>query len=300
MTVDRIASVFGWILIASVAATAQQRDDSGSVSPSRHLTIRSSDGQREVVTEIIETPDLDGRFKSVLETTTETIRSTPDTMSVKRDVVRFGLQGERMLMETTRVERETLPDGTVTVIENTWTPDFDGRLRLTYRRTQTIRSIPQSIEETQPGTLRGEITPCLREETIDRLDVNGDLTLTERTVTRRSQANGHDQIVTETFARDVGGMVQSGNRLELTRRVLRTTAAGADGSVALVEEIDERVPGCPSEPIRTVRRRLGTIRQVDAERRETDVRVFDLDLNGRFVLTARETTETKGAAAVKH
>ena len=371
MTRECIAGVAFLIAIASVAAAGQETDVHdgpklqsprervfvrtdrvGGIMPSRHLTIRSDDGRREIVTEIIETLSFDGRFKSSLETTTETIRSTPDAWQMKRDVVGFGAHGERTLLETTQSEHQTLPDGTVTILQSTWTPDLNRRLRLTSRQIQHKQSISpdnreidtviyrigiegalqesESIRQTErsirPDVLRRESTRLVRDangrlqpaetrsqdvriaggseyleaETIHRPDVDGDPILSERAVIRRVSAGAADQTVTETFSRNVAGLMESGSRLELTRRVRRTVTVASDGSVRVIEEIEERIPGSPGEPIRPVRRTVETIRKVDAERWATDVQVFHLDLNGRFVLTAVEAGEATGGTFVRH
>ena len=356
-----MAAVGFWIVFASIAVMGQQRQEgrglrprpsehvvlvthpSGGVVPSRRIEIRTADGSREVFTEIIETPDLDGRFRPSVETITETVRSASDAAQIKRDVYGFGASGERLLVETTRSEQVTLPDGTTTIVQDTWAPDINGRLALTSRQIHHIQPVARDnraasrevfhagvngdlrqsevIRETerQVGTdgvrrdstflvrdVNGRLQPTemrtqevrttgleyVEEETIRRLDVNGDLVLSERNVVRRSQSNGEDRSVIETFSRNVGGMIESRGRLQLTQRVRGTTKPASDGGSQTVEEVEERVPGSPSEPVRVVRRTVETVRRIDAQHWESDLRVFDLDLNGRLVLTAEE----KGAA----
>jgi len=321
----------------------------GAVVPSRLVEIRTTDGRREVVTEIIETPDLDGRFKPSAETVTETVRSGSDAAHIKREVFGFDASGERLLVETTRSEQETLPDGTTTIVQDAWAPDINGRLGLTSRQIHHIQPISRDVHDTDIEVFRPDVNGAVRqsealhtserqtagglvlrdstffvrdtngrlqptemrtqevrtprseyveEETIRRLDANGDLVLSERNVTRRSQSGG-DRMVTETFSRNVGGMI-SGNRLELTQRVRRTTRPTPDGGSQAIEEVEERVPGSPSDPIRIVRRTVETVRKVDAQHWESDLQVFDLDLNGRLVLTATEKGSATDGGMVRH
>ena len=117
MTVERITCVGFSIVIASGVALAQQRDDRaglgpkaptesvvvrtyplGAVLPSRSVETRSDSGGREVVTETIEFPDLDGRVRPTIEAITETIRTAPNAVQTKRDVFQFGAPGHRMLL----------------------------------------------------------------------------------------------------------------------------------------------------------------------------------------------------------
>src|SRR5436190_7492390 len=261
MTRECIASVAFLIAIASVAAAGQETDVNdgpklqsprervfvrtdrvGGIMPSRHLTIRSDDGRREIVTEIIEALSFDGRFKSSLETTTETIRSTPDAWQMKRDVVGFGAHGERTLLETTQSEHQTLPDGTVTILQSTWTPDLNRRLRLTSRQIQHRQSISpdnreidtviyrigvegalqesESIRQTErsigPDILRRESTRLVR-------DANGRL----RPAETRSQdvriAGGSEYLEAETIHRPD----MDGDPILSERAVIRRVSAGA-------------------------------------------------------------------------
>ena len=355
MAVRCIAGVGFWIVIASVGIAGQQRPDAprervvtrthpaGGIVPSRRVEIRTADGRRDVLTEIIETPDVDGRFRPSVETVTETVRSGPDGAQIRRDVFGWGASGERRLVETTRSDQETLFDGTTTIVQDTFAPDLNGRLDLTSRQIHHIQPISRDVRNTDVEVFRPGINEKLRqseslrtseqqagsgvvrrdstffmrdvngrlqptemrtqevrtpgseyveEETIRRLDANGDLVLSERNVVRRSQSGGEDRSVTETFSRNVGGMIQS-SRLELTQRVRRTTKPTADGGSEAIEEIEERVIGSPSEPIRLVHRTIETVHRVDAQHWASDLQIFDLDLNGRLVLTASE----KGAAA---
>jgi len=363
MRVERVAAVGFWIVVASTAAMGQQQDDRaglapnvpvervvvrtyplGGVLPSRSVETRSDSGNREVVTETIEMPDLDGRPRPTEETVTETTRTGPDTVRTKRDVFGFGAPGRRMLLETTLSERETLPDGTIRTVRDTLAPDVNGRLGLRSRQVQRTESMASGMRRTdtavfEPGINEGlresariqeterQVTPdvlrydstrfvrdangrfqptetlsrevrtsgtseSVEDETLRRLDVDGKLTSSERHVTRRFEANGRAHVIEETFSRDVAGLVLSGNRLELTRRVRRTTTPAADEGGRTIEEVEARVPGSPNEPIRMVQRTAGTISKVGTQRWDTRRRVYIVDVNGRLVLDFDEAEES--------
>ena len=361
MTVERIAGVGVWIVIASAGVMGQQRDDRnvtrpeapaesviertyplGGVLPSRSVETRSDSGGRAVVTETIETPNLDDKLAPTREVITETIASEPNTVQTKRDVFGFLAPGQRMLFETTRSKRETLPDGTTRAAVNILAPDVNGRPGLTFEQIQHTKSISPDVKQAdtavfrpgidgplreserlqqterqvQPDVTRNDRTLSVRdangrfpttetssrvvrttgpsesveEETIQRLDVNGRLTVSERNVTRHIQANGQNQVITETFSRNVAGLV-SGNRLELSQRVRRTTTSNADKGGQTVEEVEARVPGFPNEPLRVVRRTVETTRRVNTEQSQTERHVYLLDENGRLALAIDETGE---------
>lgn len=114
-------------------------------------------------------------------------------------------------------------------------------------------------------------------------DLNGTGAPNERTVTRRSQTSEGEQLIIETYLPSI-----EGGRLALTRRVRRTTTALSDG-MQTVEETDERTPVAPSEPLRTVRRSVTTVRGIGTDSYSSERQVFKVDVNGRFVPVLTQT-----------
>jgi len=174
------------------------------------------------------------------------------------------------------------------------------RLQESERTDYTEREIEpgvvryEQIAETRSGELReagsGE---RLEEETIRRRDVNGRLTVRERTVTRRSEADGREQVVIETYDQNDGGIVLSDGRVKLSHRIRRTTAATADGGRDTLEEIEARSQVAQSDPLRVIRRTVSTVRRAGPDRWATQRQVFELDVNGRFVPVTAETEEAR-------
>src|SRR6185503_7318762 len=110
----------------------------------------------------------------------------------------------------------------------------------------------------------------IEEETIQRRDLNGNLVVEERNVTRRSNANDKEQVVIETYAPYADGLP----RLALSQRVHRTTTATADGGRYTVEEVEGRSLVAPNDPMRMIRRTVTTVRQIGTDRWVTERQVF--------------------------
>jgi hypothetical protein len=197
------------------------------------------------------------------------------------------------------------------LIEDTWTHDVNGRPRLMWRWIhQTDRRIAGSLRRQSTlfvSDTNGRLEPTeirsqevangsdyLDEHAIRHVDVNGNLVVSEKTLIHRSEVAGESRTTTETFSRNVGGMIQSGDHLEFLHRVRSTTKSTPNGGLQTIEEFEERSPSSPNEPARVVRRTVETLRTVDSEHSESDLQVFDLDVNGRFVLTAMESGAVTG------
>jgi hypothetical protein len=209
-----IAGVSVWIVIASTAAMGQQRDDRaalgpsaptervvvrsnpfGGALPSRTVETRRDSGGSEVVTETLQSPDIDGRLVPTRETSTETTRTGPTTVQTRRDVFEFGASRQRMLVETTESARETLPDGSVRTVVTTQAPDINGHLGLTVRQIEHTTSIAPDVRQTDIAVFRPGLNGALQES--ERLQQ------TERQVTP-------DVLRKETtwFVRDLNGRFQ--------------------------------------------------------------------------------------------
>jgi hypothetical protein len=158
--------------------------------------------------------------------------------------------------------------------------DLNGRLGPIETRSQVIRTIaaPEDVEE----------------ETIRRLDIDGRLALDERNVVWHTRTGDREQAVTETFARNVAGVIGAEERLELVRRVRRTTTLAPDGGGDIIEEVEERTPGMPGEPIRLVRRTVETVRRVDPDRWTMTRQLFMVGPNREFLLIERDTGDATG------
>jgi hypothetical protein len=227
------------------------------------------------------TPDSSGALVLTSRQIEHTTSTAPD---VKRtDTAVFRRSMDNALRESGRIqqtERQVGPD-----------------LFLT-ETTRSVRDVNGRFQPAEARRLEVQTTgPSQRieDETVQRLDANGTLSFTERSVTWRSTANGQDQAVTEIYSRNVvRGVMRPDNRVELSRRVRRTTATAPDGGSQTTEEVESRDPVSPNEPLRLVQRTIETVRKMNDQRWRTEQQVFILDVNGRWVLATSETGEQTG------
>jgi hypothetical protein len=147
--------------------------------------------------------------------------------------------------------------------------------------------------ETRSGQTRG-IGPAERveEETIQRPNLNGTLVLSDKVVTRTSESNGDSRVVIETYSQNAEGFVRSDSHLALRQRVSRATTATADGGQSTVEDIEERNPMAPNDPMHVTRRTVVTVRSIGRGGRVTERQMFERDQNGRMFLVTKDTEVT--------
>jgi hypothetical protein len=149
----------------------------------------------------------------------------------------------------------------------------------------------------QPNETRSvevrEVGPAERweEETIRRPDANGNLVLSEKTVTHRFEANGAQQAVTETFSSDALRVDRFEGRFTLRERVRVSTTSTPDGGRQTVEEVERRDDVAPSDPMRVVRRVVETVRPAGNDRWIAERQIFERDVNGRLAPMKTERVE---------
>jgi len=78
----------------------------------------------------------------------------------------------------------------------------------------------------------------------------------------------------------------------LQQRVTSSTTATADGGQSTVEEIEERNPMAPNDPMHVTRRTLVTVRSNGRGGWVSERQMFERDQNGRMFLVAKDTEVT--------
>jgi hypothetical protein len=172
MTFERIAGLCFCLVLTAEAASGQSRSESvapgqatptstviervhptGAPAPWRRVQSRTASGNRQVVVDTLEVPDIEGRLAPSQEIVTETDRSDPNTEQTRRDVFQVGANGRRTLSETTQSVRETLSGGNTRATRDTSVSDVNGQVRLTARQMEEARSAGANARELQSTLL---------------------------------------------------------------------------------------------------------------------------------------------------
>jgi hypothetical protein len=180
--------------------------------------------------------------------------------------------------EQTTVSERQFSSGAVQHDVNVMRRDLNGRWQPIETRQTDVRN-PGSAEH-------------FEEETVSQPDLNGVVGISGRTITRRSQANGREDVLIERYTpRDNGAVNRSASRMELSERVRVTTSTATDGTRETIEELEGRSPVAAGDPMRLRRRVVTTVRPLGGDQSLVERQTFDLDANGRLVLTATERRE---------
>ena len=291
-TEESIGPDWRWIPVEEIV-TETARDGNGTVRTRRDVFGFDADRRR------------------VLRETTDTV-AEPSTNGIARSVAdtRVVDINGRFALTSRRIEDVDTVDSDVRLTTTTrLTRGINGGLRETERSVHTERRLgPSLVRHETAHSLRdanGRWMPIasyaadvrstspehVEEETVHRPDLNGRLVPTERSVARRSESNGQEQVTVETYSPDAEGFARNGGRLALSLRIRRSTTTTTDGH-ATVEDIEARNRVSPSDPLRVVQRTVVTVRNIASGRQVTERQVFELDVNGRLTPVLTETAET--------
>jgi hypothetical protein len=243
-----------------------------------------ANGKRRTVA-TTKAPDANGRLGVTSQYTEETTTTASGRRETVGSVLVRGVDGA--LQESRRTEsteREVRP-GVVFV-------DSIERVRGQGGGWETAEVRSRETRPLGPGE-------SLEDETIQRQDASGRLAVSQRNVTRRTEANGRVTEVTETFGDNRQGSTRPGfdTPMALSQRVTRTTTAATGGGTSTVEEVEGRSLAAPNEPMRVVRRIVETVRTVGSGQSETQRQVFERDTNGRMVPISSDTNTSQPPAA---
>jgi hypothetical protein len=106
-----------------------------------------------------------------LETTTETTRTGANSTQTKHEVYVPDGQGRRRLLETSQTDVQTLGAGSSRSVTDSFTPDLNGRLNVSGRQVEEIKTPSANVRQTDVHDLRSRnqsATPGKRTSAEDR------------------------------------------------------------------------------------------------------------------------------------
>ena len=170
-------------------ATTESQDTAGG-------SMRTSESHRQSGNRTVDKQSVDvlrsGSYEPYQDVERESVKVTDTTT---RSVMRtFGrdANGERVLIQQTEEEKQTLPGGGSKVVRSTMNPDANGGTQLVQREVQETRKISANVEETNT--------------TVSLLDGNGGLTPALKTQERQEHSDEHTvQFRKSTLLPDAAG-----------------------------------------------------------------------------------------------
>jgi hypothetical protein len=135
-------------------------------------------GNRTVDKRSIEGVGPDGRYQTVKDVETESVKVNATTTRTITRTFGRSLNGERTLTQVQEEETRELPNGTTKTTVTTSHPEFDGRLQVQEREERETKNLSPTTQETRatisvPDT-EGRLSPVIR--TVERQTKTGEST----------------------------------------------------------------------------------------------------------------------------
>jgi hypothetical protein len=153
----------------------------------------------------------------------------------------------------------------------------------------------QTVEKRKHESRMISVAEVVEEESVQQVDSDGNLALTERTTTRRSRTPDADRVVTEVYSPYVPGIAREpGSPPVLSQRVSVTTTPLANGGSQTITETEAQDPSVSTGPIRVISRIVEILQQIRPGIWETRRQTYALDGSGRLTLiSGEEGNETR-------
>jgi hypothetical protein len=325
-----IASVLALVLFSLTLAAAQTSDsdnsnkeqpwtatsdsqDSSVGSRTRKTESHSQNGNHTVDKQSVEILR-SGSYEPYQDTEKESVQVNATT---SRTVVRtFGRDssGQRVLLQMTEEERQSLPGGGAKVVRSTSNPDSNGRVQLVQREVQDTKKTSPTVEETTTTVMlpavNGGLAPAMKVQ--ERQERTGDHTVQVQKSTLLPDGAGHWQAgevkqstITEdgknrTHEEHVLRAGPDGQLAEVSRTVGKESQDASGESRGTVETYSTDVPGSSSDgSLHLVQRVTTNARNATSGGRTTQQQVEQLnpgDPSAGLQVTI-QSTDTQNSSA---
>jgi hypothetical protein len=253
--------------------TTSDSQDSAVGSRTRTVQNHSEEGNRTVDTQSVGI-QRSGSFEPYQDIERETVKvNDTSTRTVVRTFGRDG-NGQRVLVQTTEEEKQSLPDGGAKVVRSTSNPDANGHVQTVQREVQVTKKISPSVEETNttvflPG-VSGGLAPAMKVQ--ERQEHTGDHTVQIQKSTMLPDGAGNWQTgevkqstITEdgqnrTSEERVSRVGPDGRLAEVSQTVGKDSPDASGQSRSTVETFSQDVPGSSPDGRMHLVQRVTTVR----------------------------------------
>lgn len=258
--------------------TSQQVDTGGTLNPTRMTETHSESNGRSVDTTVVETLGPDRRYIAFSRTEKESVQVDPSTVRRLERSFGTGPDGQKVLLQESREETRSLPDGEKKVVRTISDPDANGALQLVRREVVDSTQVSSGVRETNTSIFSTDansgVSPVVRVQEREKRASDGTIEFSKST--QLFDGAGHwnlSEVRKGTIKADGGeGSTKeedvlrpdSDGKLAVVERTVSKQAGGPDAGRELTETYSTNVPGqAGNEGLQLVQRE-STIRRSTA------------------------------------
>ena len=242
------------------------------------------DGAQSVV-RTISSPNADGSLQVTRREMQQTVQNSPDVRTINTTVLMPGANGSLAPSTEIHEVRKTLQPGTTEYTKSVSFQDGAGNWQ---------------VNEVRQGTIEKSGDTETKRESVSRLNPDGKMALTERTVSQETSNAGEKHKQVQKFSTSMGGVTAyADGQMHLDSQVTTVTSTGPGGQQITTETVDQRSQAAPDAPLRPTQRVLDITRtNLDGVKQQTES-IQSADPNGGMGVVWVDTKQTSGSGPVQ-
>lgn len=243
----------------------------------------SPDGGESVV-RTVSSPDANGSLQVTRREIEKTVQNAPDVRTTDTTVLSPGPDGA--LAPSTKmheVQKQVQP-GTTAYTRSVSLQDGNGNWQ---------------VNEVRQGTIEKAGDAETRRENVSRLNADGKMALTEKTVSTETSSNGEQRKQVQKYSTNMDGVTAyPDGQMHLDRQVTTVTRTGPGGQQVTTQSVDQRSQAAPDGGLRPTQRVLDiTTTGLDGVKQQTET-IQSADPNGGMGVVWVDTKKTAGSGPV--
>lgn len=238
----------------------------------------------EKVVSTVSRPDADGNLQVTQREIQQSVASAPGTRTITTTVLQPGPDGG--LAPSTQIHeiRKQVQPGVTEYNKSVSLRDGDGNWQ---------------VNEIRKGTIEKSGATETKQESVSRLNADGQMTLMEKTVSKESKGDGEQRKEVQKFSTSMGGVTAyPDGQMHLDRQVTTVTRSGPGGEQVREEQVSERSPVAPDEGLRPSQRVLDITRSGLEGVKQQTVTIESASPNGGMNVVWVDTSKTSGQGPV--
>lgn len=239
-------------------------------------------GERVVST--VSRPDANGGLQVTQREVQQSVLSAPGVRTINTTVLLPGPDGSLAASTQIHEVQKQIQPGETAYTKSLSLRDGDGKWQ---------------VNEVRQGTLQKSGDTETKQESVSRLNADGQMAVMEKTISKQTKAEGAQRKEVQKFSTTLGGTTTyPDGQMHLDRQVTTVTRTGPGGEQVTAEQVSERSPAAPDEALRPSQRVLDISRTgLDGVQQQT-VTIESASPNGGMKVVWVDTGKTVGSAPV--
>lgn len=238
----------------------------------------------ESVTRTVSSPDANGNLQVTRREIEKTVQNAPDERTTDTTVLSPGPDGAFAPSTKSHEVQKKLQPGTTAYTRSVSLQDGNGNWQ---------------VNEVRQGTIEKAGDTETKRENVSRLNADGRMALSERTVSTETSSEGEQRKQVQKYSTNMDGVTAyPDGQMRLDRQETTVTRTGPDGQQITTQSVDQRSQAAPDAGLHPTQRVLDiTTTGLNGVKQQTET-IQSADPNGGMGVVWVDTKKTAGSGQV--